>query len=592
MSSSTPAKPSQIPRACRTPVTPRQGGLRPSASQERLRHDNESLSVPKHRTSRSSPVKKKAPSPAQVPTRNAVCTGGISKVDHSVSTNKTPSKLPQPSPKPHPQDDIFKKPQIRPWSPQQEQRPNSPTKQFQTIHEESASDNQQLTSEHLASEFKDTPISRRSRPSLSERTIETISQIPPSPSPRRRKSSFYSTESPMRPPSRPASAMSNGIERMSNFGSSRRVSGLDSGLASSGEGNSSHKSSAQSSVYHTPARRSTSRTSSQSTSSSLKASLSAEGMTLTIPEFTSNHQRNPNPSETRATGLVIPRPSMQEIRANGRSLLPEDRKSEDEYTSPFQPEDFSNSSLGGSTLFSKAPVYSKPSKLTSQSSSHLDTQREATDDSSLNFPTTVLASRSSSRGKCARLEMSSEIFKSIPGQRSFSSSSGPFRGIIAAARAAWPIRNISWSDGGAPKQATTSDSQICLDNSYDSVWQLRLLESIKTAMKTGRMDISGLWLTQIPNPIARLYGVALVEDSGPFPNEEVDISNFIAATNRLKAIPDEAFPDTPAWKRVGRRGSCFHNLMFLDMHHNQLERLPMGLRRLESLAKLDLVRQV
>ena len=43
---------------------------------------------------------------------------------------------------------------------------------------------------------------RRPRPSLSDRAIESLSRIPPSPSPRRRKSGFFPDESPARAPSR------------------------------------------------------------------------------------------------------------------------------------------------------------------------------------------------------------------------------------------------------------------------------------------------------------------------------------------------------------------------------------------------------
>lgn len=55
-----------------------------------------------------------------------------------------------------------------------------------------------------------TPVTakRKPRPSLSDRTIETLAQIPPSPSPARRRSNFF-PESPMGPPARPASAMSS-----------------------------------------------------------------------------------------------------------------------------------------------------------------------------------------------------------------------------------------------------------------------------------------------------------------------------------------------------------------------------------------------
>ena len=44
--------------------------------------------------------------------------------------------------------------------------------------------------------------------SLSDRTMETLAQIPPSPSPQRRRSSFFQTDTSMSSPSRPASPMS------------------------------------------------------------------------------------------------------------------------------------------------------------------------------------------------------------------------------------------------------------------------------------------------------------------------------------------------------------------------------------------------
>lgn len=52
------------------------------------------------------------------------------------------------------------------------------------------------------------PVRRRPRPSLSDRTVETLSQIPPSPSPLRRKPSLYPNESPAKIGSRPASSSS------------------------------------------------------------------------------------------------------------------------------------------------------------------------------------------------------------------------------------------------------------------------------------------------------------------------------------------------------------------------------------------------
>ena len=48
---------------------------------------------------------------------------------------------------------------------------------------------------------------RRPRPSLSDRTAETLARIPSSTSPRRRRSSFFQTDGPMVSPRRPATSM-------------------------------------------------------------------------------------------------------------------------------------------------------------------------------------------------------------------------------------------------------------------------------------------------------------------------------------------------------------------------------------------------
>ncbi|KAB8231052.1 uncharacterized protein BDW43DRAFT_283368 [Aspergillus alliaceus] len=66
----------------------------------------------------------------------------------------------------------------------------------------------------------------RARPSLSDRTIETLSQIPPSPG-SSRHSSFFTGTSPMCSPSRPPSAMSNCSRSPSRSSTSRHPNGSD-----------------------------------------------------------------------------------------------------------------------------------------------------------------------------------------------------------------------------------------------------------------------------------------------------------------------------------------------------------------------------
>ncbi|THV77408.1 L domain-like protein [Aureobasidium pullulans] len=56
-------------------------------------------------------------------------------------------------------------------------------------------------------------MKRASRISLSDRTVESLSRLPETPGTDRRRSSFFAPQSPMGPPSRPASAMSTGNAR-------------------------------------------------------------------------------------------------------------------------------------------------------------------------------------------------------------------------------------------------------------------------------------------------------------------------------------------------------------------------------------------
>ncbi|KAL4932282.1 uncharacterized protein BDV17DRAFT_192401 [Aspergillus undulatus] len=67
----------------------------------------------------------------------------------------------------------------------------------------------------------------RTRPSLSERTIETLAQIPPSPASSRKPSSIFNPPSPMRSPSRPPSSLTSYSRSRSRSSTSRQLSGTD-----------------------------------------------------------------------------------------------------------------------------------------------------------------------------------------------------------------------------------------------------------------------------------------------------------------------------------------------------------------------------
>ncbi|KAL9060172.1 MAG: hypothetical protein Q9162_000786 [Coniocarpon cinnabarinum] len=89
----------------------------------------------------------------------------------------------------------------------------------------------------------DTPVSpsgmgtalklpKKSRPSLSDRTIESLSNVPPSPATERRRSSFFNPQTPMNVPQRPPSSLekSNTVSKLNfkamRMGKGRYVAGL------------------------------------------------------------------------------------------------------------------------------------------------------------------------------------------------------------------------------------------------------------------------------------------------------------------------------------------------------------------------------
>ncbi|KAL5356226.1 hypothetical protein BJX96DRAFT_162302 [Aspergillus floccosus] len=83
----------------------------------------------------------------------------------------------------------------------------------------------ETTETEIESIAEDAEVRGRARPSLSERTIETLSQIPPSPA-SSRKSSFFNAKSPIRSPSRPPSSLTS-YSRSPSRSSSRQPSGND-----------------------------------------------------------------------------------------------------------------------------------------------------------------------------------------------------------------------------------------------------------------------------------------------------------------------------------------------------------------------------
>lgn len=89
-----------------------------------------------------------------------------------------------------------------------------------------------------------------------------------------------------------------------------------------------------------------------------------------------------------------------------------------------------------------------------------------------------------------------------------------------------------------------------------------------------------------------MYDAEAMEGSTVTWSECVDLVRLNAADNELEEVPDDIFPDMSSEEFASQddaKGSQFGGLESLDLHGNLLTDIPMGLRRLERLTKLDLV---
>ena len=109
------------------------------------------------------------------------------------------------------------------------------------------------------------------------------------------------------------------------------------------------------------------------------------------------------------------------------------------------------------------------------------------------------------------------------------------------------------------------------------------------ARTTGRLNIAGMQLTEIPDEVLRMYDP---NDSTVAWGEIVDVTTIIAADNEITTLPDSMFPDVDINDLIDSddAGPQFGGVQTLDLHGNLLQEIPLGLRRLAELTKLNLSR--
>ncbi|POS87837.1 hypothetical protein EPUL_000744 [Erysiphe pulchra] len=116
-----------------------------------------------------------------------------------------------------------------------------------------------------------------------------------------------------------------------------------------------------------------------------------------------------------------------------------------------------------------------------------------------------------------------------------------------------------------------------------------LRKRIQSALKNGRLNISAMGLKDLPQEVLNMFNPDNMGDISW--GEVVDLNKLIAADNEIEELPVDAFPDVDpsSISEHDEIKACqFYSLETIEMRGNKLRNLPLGLRRLENLIRLNL----
>ncbi|KAL2063076.1 hypothetical protein VTL71DRAFT_6148 [Oculimacula yallundae] len=551
MEQSPSTRPSGLPRPSRLPVP----SLRNAPSRDNLQASRQSsLAIPRLRSSASRDTLSSTYSKPRIPsTPNRQST--IAARERDVSTGSavnSPAALQLR--KKASQDVLFRKPSRPVMRVEPVQRA---MREEQEIFEE---DDGPIVDEDI--QTYDLPRSSKPRPSLSERTMETLQNIPSSPAVRKRGSSFYRNDSPMRPPSRQVS--------------SRPTSSAGSGTSS---GNSipidfrastnTFRPPQSSFPGPTPLKR-------PGTGQSIKTPSANQDMAppeisrLPSPSFSASVRRSPSPvkgstlpsikggSKTFSARPLKPRASINGLfrRPSTQNLDQSDDLDRIGFVPKKQSTTFSNSSSEA------ASATSKTSKATSTFSG-----------TSVDDPSTT--PRKSS------LALRDQIAKAKAAKRAAATKQLSTIGSESTEAAVIPAGTFDFGLADDP-----FNQQVRQDGAKGL-----LRKRIDAARTDGRLNIAAMGFKQIPDEVMDMYNLESIAAQDGAWAESVDLTRFIAAGNELELLSDDVFPDVDPRENADdedAKGNQFGGLETLDLHENVLIALPLGLRRLELLTTLNL----
>ncbi|CAI6340375.1 unnamed protein product [Periconia digitata] len=404
------------------------------------------------------------------------------------------------------------------------------------------------------------PPARKSRPSLSDRTIESLSQLPSSPSVAkgRRRSSFFNADQSMPPPVRPTSALSNGIRPTTSDGAPQpdlitpRKSGPSTTRLS----------------MTAPGKRSSS------------ATMATNIKTPSLSRLNSTMKKQPLSHMHNLQDTPKARPL-----SNSKTMLSRTPKP--------------RASIAG--VFGEA--VSPPTKVaaTTPSPSQRASVAKKTPITSKKAPSSSLALREHiAKAKATRKP---DVLPSPEDAPPKANSSQTLREQIAKAKATAKRNNTTHEprtstpprDAIVPNPAEIAGFDFGLEDPFNQGpknSKSLLRKRIDAARVEGKLNLAAMGMNEMPEDVMQMYKYDS-NDTGVVWSEVVDVTIIIAADNEFQTLPDRMFPDidiesmTEADEDTAPQFGALQNL---DLHGNVLQELPMGLRQLTQLSKLNLSR--
>ncbi|KAL0933787.1 conserved leucine-rich repeat protein [Colletotrichum truncatum] len=429
------------------------------------------------------------------------------------------------------------------------------------------------------------------RPSLAERTIETLSQLPSSPALNKKPSSFFESDGVTRPRSRAASGTSRPGSSYTSDGSMRPPSRHSRPGSSSGpEENPFAAARGPATAFRplgavegTPTRR-------VSGVRSLKApTVRATPQTSPSGRPASGIPVHQSPSPTRSTAN-IPTPKAGLNTTPARQLKP--RTSVNGL--------FKKPSLPTLNQTTPAFVSSPPQKPTPKlkAAKSYGTLRKPTP-TKANLPAPAEPAEPNEFRK-ASAALRDQIAKARAAKRAADrqaaeateSAPPPPPETEAVAPRTQLEPPIVPADEGFDFGIGVALSQDPFNTKRTENATIKIIhQRLGAARSTGRLNIAAMGLKEIPKDVLEMYDM---ESLGTYDGswaESVDLTRFVAADNELETIDDSIFPDVAPEQMAedeDSNGNIFGGLEAMDLHGNLLISLPMGLRQLRLLTSLNL----